>query len=413
MNMSWGTLCPEELPSVRRQQDLDLASAVRHFNDRAVPGVGGLWFPMPLVWSVLAVALTEKLRLKSALPVGNAIEALVMSHAKEVQGAEHKGRIRGSQKLQSVTDPSFKNLSRTGVYVVQPIRMAMVQPLVELGFVTGGRYGAFRLAEAGHQLMRHKAMDGWFKAVEAWAHGKTMNAAVLKELSPLIELPQSIRKLIADRVLHGKGVEDVDAQRRRALANLGHGPSSEQLLNAEPPSGEITESHWADIRAGAAFMDLRDAALAVLSAIEEELRSQVEKNATSVSLTPTEATEISKEQLKTLKSVAEQGRSLINAAKESVSMNLVKECLDTQSNQLVVKLAKRDGSVIKWLDDESKLIPGPAWAADEQRANTTDAPPGATDFAPQLYRLRNLHCLMSELNGNNNPRSPGYPYRGS
>ena len=412
MNMSWGTLCPEELPSVRRQQDLDLASAVRHFNDRAVPGLGGLWFPMPLVWSVLAVALTEKLGLKSALPVGNAIEALVMSHVKVVQGAEHKGRIRGSQKLQSVTDPSFKNLSRPGVYVVQPIRMAMVQPLVELGFVTGGRYGAFRLAEAGHQLMRHKAMDGWFKAVEAWVYGKTMNAAVLKEFSPLIELPQSIRKLIADRVLHGKGVEDVDAQRRRALARLGEGPSSDQLLNVEPPSGEITESHWTDIRAGAAFMDLRDAAMAVLSAIEEELRKQAKNNATSISLASAEATEIAKDQLEKLKTEAGRGRSLIDSAKDPVSMNFVKECLDTQSNQLVVKLAKRDGSVIKWLDDQSKLIPGPAWTADEQKANT-DASTGLTGFAPQLYRLWNLHCLMNELNGNSNPRSPGYPSRGS
>lgn len=411
MTMSWGTLCPEELPSVRRQQDLDLASAVRHFNDRAVPGLGGLWFPMPLVWSVLAVALTEKLGLKSALPVGNAIEALVMSHVKVVQGAEHKGRIRGSQKLQSVTDPSFKNLSRRGVYVVQPIRMAMVQPLVELGFVTGGRYSAFRLAEAGHQLMRHKVIDEWFKALDAWARGKTMKADVLKELSPLIELPQSIRRLIADRVLHGKGLEDVDAQRRRTLAHLVKGPSSRQLHDAKPPSDQITGSHWTDIRAGAAFMDLRDAALAVLSAIEKELRSQAEKNATSVSLTSKEATEIAEEQLKTLKSVAEQGRSLIDAAQEPVSMNFVKECLDTQNNQLVVKLAKRDGSVINWLDDESKLIPGPAWTADPQRANTTDAYTVATDFAPQLYRLWNLHCLMSELNGNLNPRSPGYPDR--
>jgi hypothetical protein len=410
--MSWGTLCPEELTSVRRQQDLDLASAVRHFNDRAVPGLGGLWFPMPLVWSVLAVALTEKLGLKSALPVGNAIEALVMSHAKVVQGAEHKGRIRGSQKLQSVIDPSFKNLSRPGVYVVQPIRMAMVQPLVELGFVTGGRYGGFRLAEAGHQLMRHKAMDGWFKAVEAWAYGKKMNAAVLKELSPLIELPQSIRKLIADRVLYGRGIEDVDAQRRRALARLGEGPSSDQLLNVEPPSGEITESHWTDIRAGAAFMDLRNAAMAVLSAIEEELRKQAKNNATNISLSSAEATEIAKDQLEKLKTEAGRGRSLIDSAKDPVSMNFVKECLNTQSNQLVVKLAKRDGSVIKWLDDQSKLIPGPAWTADEQKANT-DASTGLTGFAPQLYRLWNLHCLMNELNGNSNPRSPGYPSRGS
>jgi hypothetical protein len=212
--------------------------------------------------------------------------------------------------------------------------------------------------------------------------------------------------------LHGKGVEDVDAQRRRALARLGEGPSSDQLLNVEPPSGEITESHWTDIRAGAAFMDLRNAAMAVLSAIEEELRKQAKNNATNISLSSAEATEIAKDQLEKLKTEAGRGRSLIDSAKDPVSMNFVKECLNTQSNQLVVKLAKRDGSVIKWLDDQSKLIPGPAWTADEQKANT-DASTGLTGFAPQLYRLWNLHCLMNELNGNSNPRSPGYPNRGS
>lgn len=73
--MSWGILAPDTVISQRRQQGLGLATAVRHFNDRAVPGLGGLWFPMPLLWSVLAVSIAEELGLP-ALSIGNAVEAL-------------------------------------------------------------------------------------------------------------------------------------------------------------------------------------------------------------------------------------------------------------------------------------------------------------------------------------------------
>lgn len=411
MTFSWGTLRPEELPSARRAQDLGLAVSVRHFNDCAVPGLGGLWFPMPLVWSVLAVALTEKLGLKSALPVGNAIEALVMSQVKGVQGGEHKGRVRGSQKLQSVEDLSFKNLTRPGVYVVQPIRMAMVQPLIELGFVTGSRYGAFRLGDVGHRLMELKVMDQWLKAFESWAQGGKLKDDVLSKLSPLTRVPTEICKLITTRILDGNGKEDEDAQRRKALTMLRTGPSSAQLQQTTPPIGQITESHWTDLRAGAAFMDLRDAALAVLSAIEKELSSKAEKNG-DISLSHVETKTIAKAQLNQLREVAKRGRTLIDAGKESVSKDFVSECLDAEDDALVVSLAKRDGSVIKWFDEKSILIPGPAWDSDDRGVGDGDQSTVPQDFAPQLFRLWNLHCLMSELGGKCNPRSPHYPAYG-
>lgn len=49
--MPWGILAPDTVVSQRRQQNLGLAAAVRHFNDRAVPGIGGMWFPMPILCS--------------------------------------------------------------------------------------------------------------------------------------------------------------------------------------------------------------------------------------------------------------------------------------------------------------------------------------------------------------------------
>lgn len=61
-------------------------------------------------------------------------------------------RVRGVRKMQGLEDWSFKNLKRRGTYVVQPIRMAMVQPLAALGFVRGSRYGAFTIHTAGAQM---------------------------------------------------------------------------------------------------------------------------------------------------------------------------------------------------------------------------------------------------------------------
>ena len=73
-----------------------------------------------------------------------------------------------------------------------------------------------------------------------------------------------MRKLIFARLIGG---DDPSASRRRTLVALGTGPSASQLDATEPLSG-ITPDHWTDLRAGAAFMDLRNAALAVLYRLE-------------------------------------------------------------------------------------------------------------------------------------------------
>lgn len=55
--MSFGILAPDMIISSWRQQNLGLAAAVRHFNDRAVPGLRGMWFAKPILCSVLAVSI--------------------------------------------------------------------------------------------------------------------------------------------------------------------------------------------------------------------------------------------------------------------------------------------------------------------------------------------------------------------
>lgn len=46
---TWGTLAREDADSLRKTRGLGLGAAVRIFNDRAVPGLGGLWFAKPIL----------------------------------------------------------------------------------------------------------------------------------------------------------------------------------------------------------------------------------------------------------------------------------------------------------------------------------------------------------------------------
>lgn len=401
---TWGTLAPEDLPTLRRQQDLGLAAAVRHFNDRAVPGLGGLWFPMPLVWSVLAVSLANRLN-RSALPLGNAIEALVMHPHRDLRN----GRLRGGRKLQGMEDRSFANLTRSGVYVVQPIRMAMVQPLVALGFVQGSRYGAFRIDSAGERMLALPVVAAWKAAIEAWAKSGAPSRVLLDGLSPLAEVPKDIRKLIEARLIEGHGAGDAGAARRRALIARGKGPSAADL-EAEAPLPGLTADHWRDLRAGAAFMDLRDAALKVLRGVEDDLLHKRDANA-PLRLTLPDAAGVVAAQIATLRQMAQDQGARVLAAQEAHSTAFVTECQTLAPAALLQRLAERDMSVIALR--EGALVPGPA--ASDLRS---DAPPpdadvtpdaGDTAFAPQLGRLRYLHYLTEELRGRQNPGSPGYP----
>ncbi|MBY3231717.1 hypothetical protein HFO19_28700 [Rhizobium laguerreae] len=397
--MVWGMLAPDTIVSQRRQQNLGLAAAVRHFNDRAVPGIGGMWFSMPILWSVLAVSIAEELSVR-ALPVGNAVEARIMLEA--IYGPQDP-RVRGARKMLGVKDSSFRNLSRSGTYVVQPIRMAMVQPLVALGFVYGSRYGAFRINGTGKEMLALEAMKEPRRLLGEWACGRQPNGLkeVLKRLSPTGTVPEAVRKLIRARLIGGT---DPGAVRRRNLARLGSGPSAAHLENEIPLHG-IEHDHWSDLRAGAAFMDLRDAALAVLDELEQHLQKMRDDNQPA-RLSAAEAVAIVSKPLAALRAFAKQKGDLIDQGREASSRNFVKE-IRTQPDALFLqKLAGRDSTVVCWRKDAITLGP----AAGEIRGNTetdnNNNPPEESDFAPQLFRLYNLHCLVTELSGRANPSSP-------
>lgn len=396
--MSWGILAPDTVVSQRRQQNLGLAAAVRHFNDRAVPGIGGMWFPMPILWSVLAISIAEELGVP-ALPVGNAVEARVML---EVIAGPQDRRVRGARKMQGLKDSSFQNLKRRGTYVVQPIRMAMVQPLVALGFVQGSRYGAFRIHGAGRELLELNAMKEPRRLLGDWAHGKQPQGLreALKVLSPVEAVPEAVRKLILARLLEG---DDFGSTRRRALALLGTGPSSAQLDQQAVLPG-LAPDHWSDLRAGAAFMDLRDAALTVLDQLEQHLLKLRDDNQ-PVRLSEAEAAEAAAGPLKQLRDLAFAKGALVDQGNEETSRKFIAEIRNLSDQRLLQKLAERDSTVVCLREGDIFLGPAAGELLATSEVQDENRPPQDEAFAPQLFRLHNLNCLVTELSGKVNPGS--------
>jgi len=147
----WGLLGPEFLPSMRRTRTLGLGASVRHFNDLAVPGIGGVWYGKQLFLSTLGVIVAEQARAQGAniqnIEVANAIEALACWIAFKNNDWTRDSRLRGSTKLRGRDQDDFKfaRAKQRNFYVTQPMRMATVQALYALGLVESKslRFNAF------------------------------------------------------------------------------------------------------------------------------------------------------------------------------------------------------------------------------------------------------------------------------
>jgi hypothetical protein len=145
-------------------------------------------------------------------------------------------------------------------------------------------------------------------------------------------------------------------------------------------------------------MDLRNAALAVLYRLEERLLQLRDANEAAL-LSADEASKAVGDSLAELRQFARQLGARIDAADEASSRKFLSEVRGLPDHQLLQKLAERDGTVIRWRDGRIGLGP----AAGEMPSIDASEPFNDAKFAPQLFRLYNLHCLSTELNGDVNP----------
>lgn len=410
--MEWGLLGPERLESTRRTRTLGISAAVRMFNERAVPGMGGVWFGKQVFLALLGIELAEDARRRgykvSNIETANAVEALACRLAFEGNGWESDPRLRGRRKMVGRDDLSFTKMRQRSFYVTQPMRMATGEPLIELGFVgcESQRFNAFCVNEKGREFIKN-ATEGFNPGnrrvssyLSSWIEGGEISRkreALRQALSPLEPLSQGARDILREQVFSsGEGA----GRRRTALnwtAKAAIGDWSAPEWNDRP--AEIEDKHWRDLRAGSRFFLARDAAVAVLDTVEAYIGGLSEQ-----CLVPNERPdpfcgklEVLKERAKTF--LDEESDSLA----DGVAQIFCKECVATP--EVVLRsLVQRDERVLRLRD--GKIVPGPVFRGvaertEEDETEEYDSDSATADRWPEgiSHRINNLFLLGQDLDG--------------
>jgi hypothetical protein len=395
--ISWDALTPD--PDYRRrQQDLGLRRAVVLFNDRAVPGLGNLWFSMPVAWALLGLKISADRNL-NAVTVTNAIEALAMKAAHSASsGAVDKtvgSRLRGHRKLALVDDLSYASLSRRGAYVSQPLRQMLQQPLDGLGLATGGRFATLELASDALTLLEGKPLKELLSALDAWVGGEGSGKLppVDRSISPLGSVPRPLAIALRSRLFEEGRPKDT--ARRRSVRDadwLDETRADASVFAEATPRPPFDAEHWRDLRAGAALLALRHKALLLLRDIEGALLA-ARQAGLPVRLPIGEAATRFGAQIEDLGRDAVTMAPMIEPAGETDSLAFLRLLLSANPGTIVRGLVMRDGTVLR-LDDD-RILPGPV--GDDLRP--PDAPPeeGEEDEQPDLGRLHAMRMLAAEL----------------
>lgn len=431
--MQWGILGPGQAVSNRRIRTLDLAVATRDFNERAVPGLGGVWFGRQIYLATLGVcvarAASREGSTASPIAVANAIEALAcwLTLKQEVPHREIEGlgnRVRGQQKLAEKTaeDMVFDTIRSTNFYVSQPMRMASVNALPALGLVetTGSRFNSFFCTEAGEAFV-NAMVDGArpyrcdaVTCLVDWVLGKKQKLNNTRDLQIVLNLQQRMpddaaRMLEAALTYNATGsAEDEDARRRRdALAWVRTRHSGAAKVSWENQPAEIRNSnHWEDLKAGAAFFLMRDAAIAVLDALETEINTLQGRFVLGTALPAHVNSAITL--LRNQAQLFLKQRQSLSRPADSKATRFAEDMIDEDAQALLRALVLRDDRILRL--DEDVVRPGPAFQGggtpppsdpDHESAGQSDNPLTA-DSDPGLPegisgRMHNLWLLAKDI----------------
>ncbi len=425
MTLTWGLLGPGKLASERRTRTLGVASSIRSFNDLAVPGLGGVWFGKQLFLATLGVRIAqcagEEGKHLTNIETANAVEALACWLAFDSNDWTRDPRLRGSTKMQGKTDLGFKALRQRSFYVTQPMRMATVQALPALGLVEADsvRFNAFACSQAGNNFL-DAACEGFLpfkRSVIAhllqWALSKedsVTSPPLRAALSPTIPLPERARELLMERLIQGAHSESTEAKQRRRAAldwveSLRSAPSPSFSWETRP--AQITSSqHWEDLKAGALFQSARDAAIAVLDALEAHIGNLGHGQRFSLLSRVPDAVTL---RLVALRRAADIFLKARHTDKEANAF--CGECSSEDHAKVLKQLVERDERVLRLKGQE--VVPGPAFRGvplpkqdnDENRDDDDsdiEAPrvKGSISWPQGLSpRIPNLFLLNADLRG--------------
>lgn len=410
--MIWGLLGPETLPSERRTRTLGLGTSVRLFNDLAVPGIGGVWFGKQLMLATLGVVVAEDARASGAnvknIETANAIEALACWLAFDGNGWAPDDRLRGNIKLKrkNISSFKFKNVRQRNFYVTQPMRMATVQALPALGLVDaeGYRFNGFKSTDAGREFVE-AACAGFspyktnvLKYLVKWVRGDTDKVGsreLCNALSPLVTMQECARNILKERLLQGNhrrcdALEWMETLKKKSVISneWGNKPAN------------INEKHWHDLKLGSLFFKTRDAALAVLDALEAYIRKNGDRKRFALK------DPVPENVGKKIAELRSAVQSFLDAGHTDQEANkFCRECNNKEDVAVLQALVQRDGHVLRLIGQV--VLPGPAFrdAASPTPDIDDDADSPSTISRIPLpdgisYRMRNLYLLNLDLHNN-------------
>lgn len=409
--MQWGLLGPETLISLRRTRTLGVASAVRHYNELAVPGMGNIWFARQLYQALLGIAAAEKVRhnglVVSNIEVANAIEALGSWLTLKNNGWQRDSRLRGANKLYGMHDVSFAKLRKRSAYVTQPMRMATVQPLIELGFVTSSseRFNSYQCTDLALEFidLATKAFNPFRRSVlnnlVMWMQGddcvKTDESR--KALSPLEPLSKDAREILRNQIVaFGNGAE----RRKAAMEWMDDvANADDDVLTWSKRPVQLTEEHWRDLSTGGVFFQLRDAAVYLLDLVEARLGQSSNMNEINIANLNDEKITNSVSKVRQLASKFLDEN--YDVSPDRLASHFCLECNQHGNAAVIRSLVDRDGHVLRRIGDS--IRPGPAFRGD---AVTEPEPkPDESDGVEIVWpegisgRIQSLFYMNADLNG--------------
>jgi len=425
---TWGLLGLETTGSERRTRTLGLGKTVRFFNEKAVPGLGGVWFGKELFLATLGVEVAERAcrlgKRVQNIEVANSIEALAcwLALNDKQQSWQRDPRVRGAMKMKGKTDLSFARVRKPSFYVTQPMRQQTVQPLLELGFVesSGERFNSFACTDVGRVFIRLGSEEikqsGSIKAVESlvkWVldpknEGSDLIKPKLKStLSPLQPLPEAARMFIRERLATGGDGNGLRRQKAMDWVEQLRKNQSASVTWKEKPQ-ELYADHWEDLLAGGLFFAARDAAIALLDAIESNLGTNSESEL-SLDKTLPDAVIIQANKLfKAAKKFLDRKHNLSPGGSAEA---FCKECIVPDPSKVISHLVARDGRVLRLQDRRvvrRTAIQGKP-ARNQSPARSIEDDGQETELAREIAlppgisnRIRNAYLLNIDLHGEMN-----------
>lgn len=359
--MFWGLLGPETSQSGRRTRTLGIGAAVRTLNDLSVPGLGGVWFGKQLLLATLGIAVAARARAKNHkvqnIEAANAIEALACWQSYSQNGWAQDLRLRGRLKFNRVNVPdlSFAVVRKRTFYVIQPMRMGTIQPLLALGLVKSDteRFNSFVCSDVGESFIETSCSSftpynrSILEHLVGWAcgyHNDVQNSDRLRAaLSPLDPLPKVAREFLRERLVVGNGR---DGLRRRSALKWVRSIRSNQGVSMSwsqrPPSIDV--DHWRDLELGALFFKTRDAAIAVLDKLESLVGNRPDQKIHLSQLVVSELTYELGELKKWAQAFQRYG---YDPTPDGIALAFCRECTNADVLQVIQYLVARDERVLR------------------------------------------------------------------